>query len=110
MIYTKIRIDFKYGPKERFYRVILVKEDINLFNLGVGLGLALGAEFEHCFLITERNLHKEYVMAVFMENPVPGSRYLANYTLNDLGDKFCYKYDTGVAGILCVKNIKERLS
>lgn len=49
MIYTKIRIDFKYGPKERFYRVILVKEDINLFNLGVGLGLALGAEFEHCF-------------------------------------------------------------
>ena len=50
MIYTKIRIDFKYGPKERFYRVILVKEDINLFNLGVGLGLALGAEFEHCII------------------------------------------------------------
>ena len=95
MIYTKIRVDFKYGPKGRFYRVILVKEDINLFNLGVGLGLALGAEFEHCFLITERNLHKEYVMAIFIEDPVPGSRYLANYTLNDLGEKFDYEYDTG---------------
>lgn len=109
MIYTNIRIDFKYGPKERFYRVILVKEDINLFNLGVGLGLALGAEFEHCFLITERNLHKEYVMAVFMENPVPGSRYLANYTLNDLGDKFCYKYDTGDGWDFMCKKYKRKV-
>lgn len=25
MLYTKLRIDFKNGPKDRFYRVILVK-------------------------------------------------------------------------------------
>jgi len=109
MIYTKIRVDFKYGPKGRFYRVILVKEDINLFNLGVGLGLALGAEFEHCFLITERNINEEYVMAVFMEDPMPSYRYLANYTLNDLDDEFCYEYDTGDGWDFICKKYKRKV-
>ena len=109
MIYTKIRVDFKYGPKGRFYRVILVKEDINLYNLGVGLGLALGAEFEHCFLITEGNINKEYVMAAFMVDPMPSYKYLANYTLNDLGDKFCYEYDNGDGWDFICKKYKRKV-
>ena len=109
MIYTKIRADFKYGPKGRFYRVILVKEDINLYNLGVGLGLALGAEFEHCFLITEGNINKEYVMAAFMVDPMPSYKYLANYTLNDLGDKFCYEYDNGDGWDFICKKYKRKV-
>lgn len=34
-------------------------------------------------------------MAAFISNPMPGYKYLANYTLNDIGDTFCYEHDTG---------------
>lgn len=110
MKYTKIRVDFKYGPKGRFYRVILVKDGINLYNLSIGLGLAVAATFEHCFLITERNLKKEYVMAAFMSDPMPGYKYLANYTLNDLGDAFCYEYDTGDGWDFACKKYKRKVN
>lgn len=33
MIYTKIKLDFKYGPKDRFYRVVLVKNDMDYSSL-----------------------------------------------------------------------------
>lgn len=108
MIYTKIRLDFKYGPKERFYRTVLVKNDINLFDLCIGFCLILRAEFEHCFLITERNNNKEYVMAPFMESPLPGYKYLGNYSLKDLADTFSFEYDTGEGwDFLCKKYKKE---
>lgn len=93
MIYTKIRLDFKHGPKNRFYRIILVKGDPDLFELGTCLGLALGATFEHCFLI--RAEKSSYVFASFFEYPCDGYKYLRNYHLSDLPNNFIYEYDTG---------------
>lgn len=61
MIYTKIRLDFKHGSEDRFYRTVLVKRHPDLFELGICLGLMLGATYEHCILITAKD--SSYVMA-----------------------------------------------
>ena len=95
MQYTKIRLDFKYGPKNRFYRVILIKGNPDLFKLSVELGTAVGAAFEHCFLITCKRREVHYVMAPFMEEPLDGYKYLRNYHLNDLPDSFKIEITSG---------------
>lgn len=109
MLYNKIRADFKYGPKGRFYRIFLVKEGINLFDFCVGLGTMLGAAFEHCFLITLRKENKEYVMAPFLEERYGNTdyRYLRNYTLNILPDNFDFEYDTGDGWDFSCKKYKK---
>ncbi|MCR5308654.1 MAG: hypothetical protein K6E21_00895 [Bacilli bacterium] len=94
MNYTKIRLDFKYGPKGRFYRVILVKGNPDLFKFAIMLGTSVEAAFEHCFLITTSD-KKSYVQAGFMEEPFDGYKHLGNYKLYDLPEKFCFEYDTG---------------
>ncbi len=105
MIYTKIRMDFKYGPKNRFYRIVLVKGNPDLFELGICLGLAVGATYEHCFLITTKE--SSYVMAPFMEDPLDGYKYLRKYHLSDLPDHFDYEYDTGDGWDFACKRYKE---
>lgn len=109
MLYTKIRADFKYGPKGRFYRVFLVREGINLFNFCVGLGVMLGAKFEHCFLIRDNKMEEEYVMAPFLEDMFDQIeyRYLRNYTLNKLSDHFDFEYDTGDGWDFSCKKYKK---
>ncbi len=109
MNYTKIRLDFKYGPKNRFYRVVLVKGDPDLFKLGVELGTAVGAMFEHCFLITCNRRKTQYVMAPFMEDPIDGYKYLGNYHLSDLPDNFDYEYDTGDGWDFSCKKYKQKV-
>lgn len=94
MQYTKIRLDFKYGPKNRFFRTLLVKGNPNLFELGVILGTSLGATFEHCFLF-RCHPRSIYVMAPLMEDRMDGYKYLGNYHLKDLPKKFTFEYDTG---------------
>ena len=35
MEYTKIRLDFKYAEKGRFYRTVLVRSDLDLESIGI---------------------------------------------------------------------------
>ncbi|MCQ2754983.1 MAG: hypothetical protein MJ231_08080 [bacterium] len=107
MQYTKIRLDFKYGPKNRFYRVVLIKGNPDLFKLSVELGTAVGAMFGHCFLITCKRRGIHYVMAPFMEEPRDGYKYLRNYHLNDLPDSFDFEYDTGDGWDFSCKRYKK---
>lgn len=94
MIYTRIRLDFIEGPKDRFYRTVLVKGNPDLYELGIYLGLDLSAEFEHCFLITMPD-KVSYVMASFMKEPHDGYKHLRNYHLSDLPEDFRNEYDIG---------------
>ena len=48
--YIKIRADFKYAEKGRFYRVFLVKEDMPLGELGEFIVTIFGGTMEHYFL------------------------------------------------------------
>lgn len=94
MNYKKIRMEYRY-KKDRLNRTILVREDINLIELGCAMCTAVRAEFEHCFLFLKGRTH--YSPDVFIEegwddvNEVP----MKEYSLSDLGDKFSFWYDTG---------------
>ena len=48
--YFKIRADFKYANKGRFYRTFLVREDIGLGELGEFIVDIFGGTMEHFFL------------------------------------------------------------
>lgn len=109
MLYTKIRMDFKYADKGRFYRVLLIKGNPDLLTLGVALGDAVSAEFEHCFLITTGRKGPSYVMAPFMEDPLPGYCALARHTLDELPEHFDYEYDTGDGWDFACKRYKKKV-
>lgn len=109
MTYTKIRMDFYDQPsKNRFYRVVLVKGNPDLFKLSIMLLTAVKSQFEHCFLIQE-NSDSCYVMAPFMDEPMYGYKYLGNYHLSDLPDEFTLEYDTGDGWEFNCKKEKETL-
>ena len=92
MRYRKLLVEFKPFPK-RFYRIIIVREDLDLFTLGVVLGSALGAAFEHYFVFKTKN--KTYVPENFQILYDESHDYMTNYHLRDLGSSFTYLYDTG---------------
>ena len=94
MNYKKIKMEYRYS-KNRLNRTILVREDINLIELGCAMCTAIRAEFEHCFMFLKGQTR--YSPDVFMtdgwydDNEVP----MKEYGLSDLGDKFSFWYDTG---------------
>ena len=92
MRYTKIKMEFK-GYEDRFYRVVAIKGNPDLFKLCVYLLTAVGSTFEHCFLINLSDA--SFVMAHFMEQPMHGYKHLMNYYLDDLVEQFQVEYDTG---------------
>lgn len=53
MYYKKIRVKSLDAPK-RFYRLLYVREDLNLFQLGVTILLAFGCEFYHTFTLEDQ--------------------------------------------------------
>lgn len=108
MSYTKIKLEYNYGPKNRFYRIVLIKDNPDLFKLGVALGTVLGATFSHCFLFRVKN-NISYVMALFMETQYEQYRYLGNYNLSDLPDKFIFEYDTGDGWEFDCRKYKEKV-
>lgn len=94
MNYKKIKMEYRY-KKDRFNRIILVREDINLIELGCAMCTAVRAEFEHCFLFYKGKI--TFSPDVFIaegwnnENEFP----MKEHSLSDLGDKFSFCYDTG---------------
>ena len=50
MKYKQIKITFDYSKPNRFYRTLLVKENINLVDLGCAIVTAFNGTFEHYFL------------------------------------------------------------
>ena len=109
MLYTKIRLDFKYAEKGRFYRVLLIQGNPDLLKLGIAFGEALLCEFEHCFLITCSSGKKSYVMAPFLEDPFEGQCYIMNHFLNELPDEFDFEYDTGDGWDFHCKRYKKQV-
>ncbi len=114
MLYTKLRLDFKYAPRGRFYRVLLIKGNPDLFKLGIAFLTILGAAFEHSFEINIKKGKESYVTAPFLKEPLFGGlKYLGNYHLRDLPNKFDFEYDIGDGwDFVCTrykinKNIKE---
>ena len=95
--YIKIRADFKYASKGRFYRTFLVKEDVNLGELGEFIVDIFGGTLEHFFLYRLKD--RIFVPTSWMEECYDPSfiKYepLKEKSLSDLPSIFEFVYDTG---------------
>ncbi len=95
--YIKIRADFKYADKGRFYRTFLVKEDVNLGELGEFIVEIFGGTLEHYFLYRLKDRH--YVPSEWMDDSLMSNfiKYepFKEKSILDLPDEFEFAYDTG---------------
>ena len=95
--YFKIRADFKYANKGRFYRTFLVREDIGLGELGEFIVDIFGGTMEHFFLY--RTKEKSYIPSSWIEqwNEFGSIRHepFKDKTIKDLPEQFMFIYDTG---------------
>ena len=109
MKYIKLRADFEHAEKGRFYRVILVKEDMDLLEFGWRFVCAVHGEMEHMF---QFNIGKFYFLpADCMKDSMPGfeDRWMGCYKLEELGDKFDFTYDMGDGWDFHFKAYKKRV-
>ena len=95
--YLKIRADFKYAKKGRFYRTFLVRDDIGLGELGELIVEIFGGTMEHFFMY--RTKDKSYIPSSWMEqwNTLGSTRNepFKDKTILDLPETFMFIYDTG---------------
>ncbi|MGN1404948.1 MAG: hypothetical protein ACI4WM_01655 [Erysipelotrichaceae bacterium] len=90
MEYTKIKVASKDDPK-RFYRIIAVANDPDLYQLGVIIGKSIRCWFEHMFFF--RDGINTYCPDKYCEQDF--DEPLSYYYLSDMEDKFVYEYDAG---------------
>ena len=90
MTYTKIKITKE--DDEKLYRVILVKEDLELFELASAIVCFLGGDISRFKMIS--NGDKKYVKASYFKNGNDKNNlYIADYHLTDLYPEFVLIYD-----------------
>ena len=95
MEFKKVRLDFKYAEKGRFYRILLVPAKTKLNDLGCIFVEALHGTMEHSFCFETKDTN--YDSASFLEDAFfnDDSVYMNFYSLEDLGAKFTFCYDSG---------------
>jgi hypothetical protein len=92
MEYRRIRISYKEA-KDRFYRVLDIRNDLNLVYSGVIFATALNCEFEHDFMF--RCNRQGYVPDSLMSGDYDRWAAMKDCCLKDLDLSFEYEYDTG---------------
>ena len=94
MQYTKIKVSSQDDAK-RFYRILAVKGDPDLYTLGAIIGSSLNAWFEHVYYFKSGRTFFE--PKVWIDDfPFGDEVYDMGYShLSNLGDSFVYCYDTG---------------
>ena len=107
MEYTKIKISLKQHPK-RLYRVLAVKGDPDLYELGAIIGLSVEAWFEHLYLFYKNKT--SYVVGSWLNDGYGNQKNMGKYHLSDLGDSFRYEYDTGEGYVFDCKVYKNKVN
>ncbi len=90
MKYFRIRASLREAG-DRFYRIVAVREDADLEELGIVLCTALGSEFEHIFMF--RSGRTAFVDGSWADGP--GYEEMSESHIEDLGNSFTFIYDTG---------------
>lgn len=94
MNYIKIKLEFEHCEKGRFFRTFLVNPELDLVDFGCAIVTAIHGAFEHCFYF--ENKEKTFNPRAFFEDYCSEKDVLMNnYTVEDLGKKFKFCYDTG---------------
>ena len=92
MTYVKVRFDFEYCEKGRFFRTLLVKKDLNLLTFGIAIVEAFRGKLTHSFTF---KAGKELYVPPYFEYLSQGEHFMEEYTVEDLGTKFTFCYDLG---------------
>lgn len=94
--YTQIKVSSKDDPK-RFNRMIAIKGDPNLMDLGAIIGLSVNAWFEHCYLFRIPKQKKTFVFDSWLDDFIADDNEfsMTSSHFSDLGESFIYEYDTG---------------
>lgn len=112
MKYIKLRVDFEEAEKGRFYRIVLVKHDIILQDLGSLFVLAFGGALVHSFLFRTETASYEPSVWVRATNDNAGNKRKTyahcDHTIKELPTNFLFWYDTGDDWtFICKKYQKE---
>ncbi len=91
MEYIKVRFDFLYTERGRFYRTFLVKEDTNLNALCVAFLKSVHSDFDHIYQIIDKKKKRYYAFYPEYDE----ERDLSKSHLHQLSDSFIFEYDMG---------------
>ncbi len=110
MEYTQIRMNDMDVP-DRFNRLIAIKGDPNLYELGAILGLSVNADFSHCYMFMKSKLGTQYIPDLWFDTPFPhfDDVPMSKVHLSDLKDHFIYEYDTGESFDFDCKVFKRKI-
>lgn len=103
MRYKTLQIEFMPFPN-RLSRIIKVREDLDLFTLGVVLVVAFNGKFEYPFVFQTRR--RDYLSEYFRQLDEDTQVHMTNYHLKDLGSNFIFMYDTADSWIFKIKVTK----
>ena len=92
MPYLKIRLDSILCEKDRFYRTLLVKKDLELYSFGIAIAQSFRALLYHTFTFESKKT--SYYPPFFDENDGI-DKSMDDYKVKDLDNEFKYCYDLG---------------
>lgn len=109
MEYTKIKVSSKDDPK-RFYRILAVQGNPDLYTLGAIIGKSVNVWFEHFYMFRSKKV--SFVPDQWLEEALYWNEDLAmsKYNLSDLGSSFVYEYDTGEGYEFACKVYKKKIN
>ena len=105
MEYIKVRFDFLYVERGRFYRTFLVKDDTNLNALSVAFLKSVHADFDHIYQIIDKKQKRYYVFCPEYDE----ERDLSENFLYQLSDSFIFEYDMGEGWKFKVHQFKKKV-
>ena len=91
MKYKRIRIEM-YGFEKDFYRDLLIRENVNLLELGIIFIDSIYGTCEHLFCLKDNN--RTYVTEQ-EDISSPNMLYMSDHYLSDLENDFTFTYDYG---------------
>lgn len=89
MKYKRIKFELR-GFEKVLYRDFLIREDVNLLELGIIFVDSVYGEFEHSFCF--RNKNRTFVTES-QDTSSPNTLYMSDHCLDDLGNEFTFIYD-----------------
>lgn len=109
MKYTKIKIADVKSSNPLFYRIILIRDDIDLFKLGAFFGYCIDIDFKKGFSIISNEI--EYISKNSnKKDKLDNFKYLCDYNISDLDDSFNYEYGDDFFNICYCKKYKRKVN
>lgn len=106
MKYIKIKVSFKFYP-DRFYRVLLVPENIELYDLAYAIGTSVHVDWDHAYQFIANKTC--YLPDEMLDGFLCDGESMDGKTIDVLGEKAVFEYDFGDDWKFDVRIYKRRV-